>query len=209
MTTPKESKTPIGQQAAVERVARATAAIDESFKLSPERARKELEERARALARPVVGEQIGEDVLEVTTFALGAERYAIESRYICEVQGLPELTPCPGTPEFVAGLMNLRGELLLVVDLAKFFALPEQDVSQHSRILVLGTERIEFGVLADTVFDVETLSAEELKNYSASLGDREQEYIRAVTKNALILLDGDALLNDPRLFIRNAERSKQ
>jgi hypothetical protein len=104
------------------RLDRAGAATAEALRLSPERARAVLEERARALARVPPAEYAGA-VLEVVTFDLAGERYALETRHVRAVVRLGEHTPVPGAPDFLVGVLNLRGEVLAVMDLGKVLGL--------------------------------------------------------------------------------------
>src|SRR5258708_884019 len=95
-----------------QRLAKAASATEEAARLSPERARAILEERARLLGRvPPAADARGE-VLQVVTFTLGDERYAIETSHVREVVRPGEgYAPLPGAPAFVFGALNLRGEV--------------------------------------------------------------------------------------------------
>ncbi len=86
---------------------------------SKEKART-LKERARALAREAAGIEEDESHLEVVEFMLAHERYALELTHIREVYPLKELTPLPGTPDFVLGIINVRGQILSIVDIKRF-----------------------------------------------------------------------------------------
>ena len=167
----------IDWQQARARLAKAAAALNDPDRLAPE--------RARAI--------------------LDKERYAIETRHVREVLRVRGCTPLPGTPEFLVGITNLRGQILAVLDLRTFFGIASQQASELSRVIVLGHERVEFGVLADVVFEVIVLRIDELCDPPGSVGSIAREYLRGVTGDALILLDGAILLQDPRLFIDLAE----
>jgi purine-binding chemotaxis protein CheW len=183
-----------------ERVARAIAATEEGVRLSPEQARTLLDERARLLARVPPARPDAASLLEVVTFRVAGERYAIGSRHVREVVRRIELTPLPGAPDSLAGVVNLRGEILAVFDPRTFFGLGERGPAA-SCMLVLGGDRIEFGLLADEVEDVRTLRMEEILPPSATLADPGREYLRGVTADALLVLDGAILLHDRRLFL--------
>src|SRR5438105_2245634 len=83
-----------------------------------------LHARAQALARAPERASATEASLDVLEFRLGKERYAVESRYVREIIPLKTLTPLPCTPSFVAGIVNVRGRIVAVLDLKKFFGLP-------------------------------------------------------------------------------------
>ena len=100
--------------------------------------------------------------LELLEFKLANERYALETRHVVEVHPLRDLTPLPGTPPFVRGIVNLRGRILPVFDLKKFFGLPEQGVTDLHRIIVVRGNDLELGLLADVVASVRSVAVESL-----------------------------------------------
>jgi purine-binding chemotaxis protein CheW len=190
-----------------QRLARATAATAAAQELSPERAAEILRERAQALARaPAAATRRGQ-TLHVAIFALAQERYALETAHIREVVRLTDFTPIPGAPAFVVGVINLRGEILAVIDLRQFLGVAVQGVTDLSRVLVLGHDRAEFGVLADAVHEVQALSSDDVLEPPGSVAGIGREYLRGVTADALILLDGAVLLNDTRLVVDQGEET--
>ncbi len=189
------------------RLAKARAATEESGRLSPERARAVMEERARTLARVPPKPPQAAEVLEVVTFGLAGERYAVETRHVHEVVRAAEFTPVPGAPDFLTGLINLRGDILAVFDLRRFFGAADRDPSDLSRVLVLGGERAEFGALADAVHEVTALRLDEVHEPPGSVSGAARDYLRGATAAGLVVLDGAALLRDGRLFIDQAEET--
>jgi purine-binding chemotaxis protein CheW len=187
------------------RLARALAATEESWRLTPERARAILEERARKEAQSPAAPAAAGVVLEAVVFALGNEKYALETRFVREVVRLSDYTPLPGSPPFLLGVLNLRGEILAVMDLRSFFGIAEQAQTESSRVLVLGTERAEFGLLADAAHEVCRLRQDEVLEPPGSVAGPGREYVRGVTKEALVVLDGAVVLQDRRLFIDQDE----
>lgn len=190
-----------------ERLARFAAAVEGAVHLSPERDKALMDERARTLARvPAQAPRAGE-MIELATFALANERYGVERRYVREIVRLTGFTPVPGTSDFLVGVINLRGEILAVFDLRKLLGISESAFSEQSRVIVLGGEHIELGLLADAADEVSVLRADELLEPPGSVAGIGREYVRGVTKDALIVLDGDVLLKDVRLFIDQTEES--
>lgn len=84
-------------------------------------------------------------------FLLAHEKYGIEPDYLREIFPLKTLTPIPCTPPFVLGVTNLRGEVLSVIDLKKFFELPDKGLTDFTKVIVLESETMAFGILADSV----------------------------------------------------------
>jgi purine-binding chemotaxis protein CheW len=187
------------------RLDQAAQALREALDPSPERRRAILQDRARALARPPVEKPAASELLHVVSFALGDEQYALEARHVREVVRFTEYTPVPDTPPFLVGVSNLRGEILAVIDLRKFFGVAPRGVTDLSRILVLGGGRPEFGVLADAVHEVVALRTADVLEPPETVAGIGREYLRGVTGDALIVLDGAVLLQDGRLFIDQGE----
>ncbi len=188
------------------RLARAAEATEAAEHLSPERAKAVLDERARALARvPPAPPRAGE-VLEIVTFALGPERYALETRFVREVVRLTDYARLPGASPFLAGVLNLRGEIVALMDLRAFFDLPA-GATESSRVLVIGDGRAEFGVAVDAASEVAALRLDEVHVPPEGAAGTGRECIRGVTADALILLDGAELLRDGRLFIDQGEEA--
>jgi purine-binding chemotaxis protein CheW len=163
-----------------------------------------LRERAAALARPE-GTALPTETLELLEFSLANERYAVETRFVAEVQPLRDLTPLPGTPPYVRGVVNLRGRILPVYDLKKFFALPEQGLTDLHRIVVLDGGDFEIGLLADLVVGVRQLAPDALSPPLPTLSAIGAEYLKGVTGDRLVVLDIERLLNDPRIVVNDGE----
>jgi purine-binding chemotaxis protein CheW len=205
MRSPRRRAGPIDWRQVRERLARAARATEESHGLSPEKARAVMEERARALARvPAAPARAGEGI-EVVVFALAEERFAVETRHVREVVPFTDYTPLPGAPDFLVGVTNLRGYLLAVIDLRKFFNLPPRGLTDLSRAVVLGGDHAAFGVLADAAYEVTTLRTDEILEAPGSVAGVAREYLKGVTAQALVVLDGAVLLQDARLFIDQGE----
>lgn len=169
--------------------------------LSRERAKAILDERARQLARVPAANTSAADQMEVTVFRLASETYAMETVYIRTVIRPPTIARVPDVPPFLLGVINLRGEVLGVVDLRSLLRVEQPVITEKSRILILGDERPEFGVLVDAVDEVTNLHIDQILKPPGSLSSVGRDYIRGVTSNALIVIDGGLLLRDERLCI--------
>lgn len=168
------------------------------------RARAVLEERARLLARPLEQQRAQGERIDLVTFDLSRERYGIEARYVREIARLTDLTPVPGTPAFVAGITSRRGEIVAVFDLRELLGVGTSGLGDLSRLIVLGEESVELGVLADDAHDVVRIEVSEIGK-AASGSARGGAYRRGVTKDGLLVLDAAAILADRRLFVDAAE----
>lgn len=161
-----------------------------------------LRERARALSRPQGAEAAGveEEGVQAVVFTLGPERFAIESAYMTEVAQVTEIVPVPCTPDFVLGIVRLRGDVVSVIDLRKFFELPEKGLSDMNRLLVLSSGEMTFAVAADSVEGVREIKTGELRKLPTLSGVRE-EYLAGVSSQGITVLDGGKLLADRSIII--------
>jgi purine-binding chemotaxis protein CheW len=162
-----------------------------------------LHERAIALARaPPVDSPPGGQ-LELLEFKLANERYAVETRHVVEVHPLRNLTPLPGAPPFIRGIVNLRGRILPVFDLKKFFDLPEQGVTDLHRIIVVRGNDLELGLLADVVAGVRSVAVESLAPPLPTLSEIAAVYLKGVSEERLVVLDLDRILADPKIVVND------
>lgn len=152
-----------------------------------------LEERARALARPAVPPSAG-DTLELITFALADEVYAIESRCVLALVPLADLSPLPGAEPPVFGVTVWRGGLLTILDLRRVLGLSVAALNDLSRLIVLGENRPAFGILADAVHDLVALPTSAVRQPPEGVAAR-REYLRGVTADAVLVLDAERLLH--------------
>ena len=160
-----------------------------------------LAERARLLARPLVPPRAAEAVIEVIGFRLAGEHYALDADVVREVLPFTDFTPVPGVPAHVIGVTNLRGEILVVFDLRILFGLPGRGLTDRTRLIVCGAAAPEFGIVADATQEVSALPLSSLLAEATLLGAERQPCVRGVTRDAVIVLDGAALLRDRRLFV--------
>jgi len=158
-------------------------------------------ERAKDLARPMkAGDDRGED-LEVLEFYLSGERYAIEMEYVSEVSLLRHLTILPGTPDFILGIISIRGRVVSVTDLRVFFSLPRKGLSDYNKIIVLSDKSMEFAILADQVQGVSRQNVNKMQPSPESVKGIGKEFVQGIFPGTLIFVDAKAVLSDPRLVV--------
>ncbi len=165
--------------------------------IDPEAVRARLEARARTLAR-VPPKEADEASIELLLFSLAAETYAVETRFVREVARFGEFASVPLAPQTLIGVTNLRGEVLPVFDLRPLLGVPRNRLTDLARAIVLEREGDVFAVLADAALDVERLPRSAILPASALPPGTEQAIVLGVTAQAVIVLDGEALLADAR-----------
>ena len=141
------------------------------------------------------------------TFRLGEEEYGIGILKIKEIIGMMPITPVPRTPEFVKGVINLRGKVIPVVDLRLRFGMEEMDYNDRTCIIVVeiqGEEeqKIIMGIVVDSVSEVLNIKDEEIEDTPDFGGTLDTKYILGIAKvdgGVKILLDIDSVLSQEEL----------
>jgi len=157
--------------------------------------------RAAVLARTPGDEDKESTQTQYVTFKLGAERYGLDVGFVEEIQPLKELTLIPCTPDFVVGAVNIRGSILPVVDIKKFFGIPATDIAGSDKVMVVKVGEMQMGLLADRVEEVLDLANEDIEPQLATLSGAQEEFIKGVCGGQVIILDIEALANDRRMII--------
>lgn len=160
-----------------------------------------LRERAVALA---VEDEVSvntAETIEVVEFLLAYETYAVETRYVREVRTLKDLTPIPCTPPFISGMINVRSQIIPVIDIKRFFDLPEQGIADLHHVLILQGEEMELAVLADLVRGVRRIPLDHLRSSLPTLTGVRAEYLRGVTPEGNVVLDVPKILSSPKIIV--------
>lgn len=155
-----------------------------------------LRDRARALAVEPDRTQTLAQSIEVVEFLLAHERYAVESSSVREVYPLENLTPLPCTPAFVLGIVNLRGEIVSVIDLRKFFDLPQTGLPDLNKVIVLESVDMVFGILADAILGVRRIALADIQPSLPTLTGIREKYLKGITPERTVVLDAGKLLAD-------------
>ena len=147
-----------------------------------------------------VAQTVAEDeVLQWVTYQLDRETYGINVMQVQEVLRYTEIAPVPGAPDYVLGIINLRGNVVTVIDTRSRFGLQPAEVSDNSRIVIIEAEKQVIGILVDSVAEVVYLRASEI-DVAPSVGTEESaKFIQGVSNRdgeLLILVDLNKLLSD-------------
>jgi purine-binding chemotaxis protein CheW len=141
----------------------------------------------------------GDEVLQWVTYKLGDETYGINVMQVQEVLRHTEIAPVPGAPDYVLGIINLRGNVVTVIDTRSRFGLPSSDISDNSRIVIIESDEQVVGILVDSVAEVVYLRSSEIDS-APNVGTEESaKFIQGVSNRdgqLLILVDLNKLLND-------------
>jgi purine-binding chemotaxis protein CheW len=159
--------------------------------------------RAAALAKESDKKLLTSDSFEIIKFRLAAETYGIDTTFVREVYPLKDFTPLPGVPSFILGIVNVRGQILPIVDLKKFFNLPEKGLGELNKVIILFDKEMEFGILADIVNGTKEISVEEVLPVPSTVIGIGEKYLKGVTKDNIIILSAENLLSDKSIIIND------
>jgi purine-binding chemotaxis protein CheW len=152
-------------------------------------------------SRKVAAVAAGKDdaVLQWVTFKLDNETYGINVMQVQEVLRYTEIAQVPGAPTYVLGIINLRGNVVTVIDTRSRFGLNSANVDDSTRIVIIEAEKQVIGILVDSVAEVVYLRRSEIDN-APNVGTEESaKFIQGVSNRdneLLILVDLDKLLSD-------------
>jgi purine-binding chemotaxis protein CheW len=171
------------------------------FILTEEEKKDILIKRAEILAREISAEDPAEQLVQIVEFMLAGEKYGIEAIYIREIFPLKELTPIPCTPPFIIGVINVRQQIVSVIDIKKFFNLPESGITELNKVIILKTDNMEVGILADSITGIASININRLQILLPGLTDIGTEYLKGILEGPLIILDGGKILSDKKLIV--------
>ncbi|MCH7886792.1 MAG: chemotaxis protein CheW [Candidatus Marinimicrobia bacterium] len=137
------------------------------------------------------------DLLQLVGFQLGNEEYGIDILKVQEINRVTEITKIPQSPDFVEGVINLRGNVIPIIDLRKRFHMPEREHDKQTRIVVGEIDGRTVGFIVDAVSEVIRLPANTVEPPPSIVSDEKSQYISGVGKledRLLMLLDIDKIL---------------
>jgi purine-binding chemotaxis protein CheW len=139
---------------------------------------------------------VGSDILQLVTFKLGDEEYAMDILRVQEINRMVDITSVPNSPPYVEGVINLRGKVIPVINLRKKFGLGSRDVDAQSRIMVVDVG-VTTGLIVDAVSEVLRLPSRTVEPPPQMTSGIGSEYIKGIGKlddRLIILLDVDRMI---------------
>jgi len=138
-------------------------------------------------------------LMQWVTFRLSEEKYGINVMQVQEVLRVTEIAPVPGAPSYVLGIINLRGNVVTVIDTRNRFGLMSKEQDDATRIVIIETDAHIIGIMVDSVAEVVDLRASEIETAPNVGNDESSKYIQGVTSRdneLLILVDLNKFLSD-------------
>ena len=147
---------------------------------------------------PAKNETAGE--MQLVVFDLASEYYGVDIATVREIIRMQSITRVPGAPPFVEGIINLRGQVIPVVDLRKRLGLNVSDQTEDSRIVWVTINKNDVGVIVDAVTEVLRIPVSSIDPPSAMVGGIDSDCLRGIAKlesRLIILLDLNKVLSMP------------
>lgn len=138
------------------------------------------------------------------TFLIGKESYGIEVRYITEIIGIQPITEIPELPEYVKGIINLRGKIIPVMDVRLRFKREPREYNDRTCIVVVDISDVSIGLIVDSVSEVLTIPEQDIVDPPSINKGFNNRYIRKIGKvrnEVKLLLDCDKLLTEDELEV--------
>ena len=139
--------------------------------------------------------------IQVLEFLVGSENYAVESMYIGGVYPFKKLTPLPWTPPFVLGIINVRGQIVSVISIEKLFNMPEEGLTSPNNVIIMHSDDMELGILADSILGVCSILLKEIQSPPPILKATRVQYLKGITKKQLLIIDAAKLLSDKNIVV--------
>ncbi len=163
-----------------------------------------LHQRAQQYAKPSKQQESfqadQDNTYQLLTFDLGPERYGIDVHIVTSVRATSKLTRVPGAPPFYRGVVNVRGQIITVLDLRILLSLGVDITEVPPELIVVEYNKLELAILADHISDVERIPVEAVEPI-------EMTYARGVTLGRLVVLDTEQLLTSERLIVGGVDHS--
>ncbi|MFC0214359.1 chemotaxis protein CheW [Paenibacillus chartarius] len=136
---------------------------------------------------------------KVIVFALGTEEYGVEVEKVKTIERMQPLTRVPKSPEFIKGVINLRGVVIPIIDLRSRFGLTVDEYTDNTRIIIVSAGEYEVGLIVDAANDVIDLDESQIDHPPEVVGGIKAKYLRGIARigddRLLVLLNLDQVLN--------------
>lgn len=147
--------------------------------------------------QPIENKVDVENSINLVTFKLGNNEYAIDIMQAREIIKMEKITLIPNAPDYVEGVINLRGNIIPIVDLKKRFNLEENDGEKNTGIIIVKIDDVDMGIIIDAISKVVSIATSNIQPPPPMLSGIGQKYIKGVAKledKLLVVLDLEKLI---------------
>lgn len=137
--------------------------------------------------------------MQYVVFRLGKEKYCIDISFVAGISEYKEVTSVPDAPYFIDGMINLRGDIIPIVNLKKRFKIAQTEQTDETRIIIVKVSGKDVGFLVDEASQVLRISTEDIEQAPEIIKGKDREYISGVAKisgEIAIVLDLERILNE-------------
>ena len=158
-------------------------------------------DRAIALAKKPEDPSSEFETIEVLVFGIGPEKYAVGSETVREVCPFKQITRVPCAPKFVKGIINLRGQIFSVIDLRNLFGLPNPGSLEDGKVVIIGLDDMEVGILADDILGVRHVPISGIQRDLPTLKGMQEKYLYGLTTDRIVIINVENLLTDDSIVV--------
>ncbi len=155
-----------------------------------------LKKRTRQLAgSKQIADVDHEEGLELVVFALGKESYGLEARQLKSIRPVSNYIPLPGVAPFIEGITNLSGVLYSIINLKRFLGLEETEAPANPKLLIIDHNTLKICFIVDQILAFKSVAETSLDSDITGIKSMEAGLIKGITKDALIVLNLEKVLN--------------
>ena len=140
-----------------------------------------------------------EEVLQLVTFTLNDEEYAVDILSVQEINRITEITQVPNSPDFVDGVINLRGKVIPVINMRKKFGLNDKASDDTSRVIIMDIQGVTNGLLVDSVSEVLRIPSNIVEPPPPLSSSTHSKFIKGIAKmenRLIVLIDINKLMGE-------------
>ncbi|MBM4055136.1 MAG: chemotaxis protein CheW [Planctomycetes bacterium] len=161
-----------------------------------------LKERAKILAQEPAVRKEGLQYVNIVEFIVDNDKYGIPTDFVREVFLIKDITKIPGVPDYVMGIVNVRGQIFSVIDIKMFFHIPRgKGISNLNRVIIIRNEHMEYGIIADSIAGVKSVLSDKIVSTPLTMPEHARKYIKGVTEDQLVILDAEHMLTDKSIIV--------
>lgn len=160
-----------------------------------------LKERAQKAAR--LNKQTDDQIenISIFEFLLGKEHYAVKTHHLKEILVTNKITEIPCTPDFIYGVINIRGNIVSVIDLKKFLHLDYVGINDNASVIVIDYNGKLVGVVADEIIGIKNIDNRKVQKEKPKTVKIKDEFIQGITDETVVILNMEKLLSEKSLLV--------
>lgn len=139
-----------------------------------------------------------DEISKVIVFDLKGQQYGVDIKQIRSIEKLQNITTVPNTSKFIKGVINLRGEVIAIIDLRERLHIDVADITEETRVLIVNMDEVQVGLIVDAATEVLDIDPATIDPAPKVVGDVDITFVNGVAKldeRLLILLDLERVLN--------------